>query len=185
MNIRTKIILAACLIAIGVAGRLLPHAWNFAPIVAIGLVAGAYLGKRFAFVVPVLAMVASDIFIGFYGWKLNLTVYLAMALSGAIGLMLRRRRTPVSIGLAAVLGSTLFYLVTNSAVWYLGSSYPPGVSGLIASLAAGLPFFRNAVVGDVWYSFALFGAFELAQAVVRAVKNRGSRLATERSIIHS
>lgn len=181
MNTRTKILLAVALVAVGVTGRLLPHAWNFAPIVAIGLFAGAYLGKRFAFIVPVLAMVISDAFIGFYGWKLNLTVYAAMALSGAIGLYLRRRKNPLSITAGAVAGSTLFFLVTNGAVWYLGSSYPPGLDGLLASLVAGLPFFRNAVVGDVWYSLVLFGVYELALITVRALKRRSEKA---RATIH-
>jgi len=168
MSTRTKVLLAIALVGIGVAGRLLPHAWNFAPIVAIGLFAGSYLGARFAFVVPVAAMVIADSFIGFYDWKINLTVYAAMALSGAIGLMLRKRRTPFSVGAAAMAGSTLFFLATNAAVWYFGSSYDPGLRGLFASLVAGLPFFRNAVVGDVWYSFVLFGAYEFALFVARA-----------------
>ncbi|HEU0080664.1 MAG TPA: DUF6580 family putative transport protein [Candidatus Paceibacterota bacterium] len=162
LTLKTRILVAVALVAIGVAGRLLPHAWNFAPIVAIGIFSGAYLGKRFAFLVPVIAMAASDAVIGFYGWKLNLTVYAAMALSGAIGLLLRRRRSPISVAAAALAGSTLFFLVTNGAVWYLGSSYAPGLDGLLAAYVAGLPFYRNAVVGDIWYSWALFGAFEFA-----------------------
>ncbi len=170
MTPRTKNILALALVAIGVAGRLLPHAWNFAPIVAIGLFSGTYLNKRLAFIVPVAAMVISDAFIGFYGWKLNLTVYLAMALAGGIGIFLRSRKNPLTIGMGAVLGSTLFFLITNAAVWYFGASYDPGIKGLVASLIAGLPFFRNAIVGDVWYSFALFGAYEAALAVIRSRK---------------
>lgn len=185
MNIWTKSLIALALIALGVTGRLLPHAWNFAPIVAIGLFAGTYLGKRFAFVVPVMAMVISDYFIGFYGWKLNLTVYIAMALSGALGLVLRKHRSVLSVGLCAIAGSTLFYLITNAAVWYFGASYPHGIDGLFQSLAAGLPFFRNAIAGDMWYSFALFGAFELAMVVIRSVKSRRIPLKAERSIIHS
>lgn len=171
MPLKIKILLAVVLVAVGVLGRLLPHLWNFAPIVAIGLFAGAYLGKRFAFAVPLAAMVISDIFIGFYGWQLNLTVYIAMALSGAIGLFLKSRKTPPWIAGGAMLGSLVFFLITNGAVWYFGSSYPEGIEGLLASYAAGLPFFRNAILGDVWYSFALFGAYE---ACAWAIRNRAS-----------
>jgi hypothetical protein len=170
MTPRTKIFLALSLVALGVAGRLLPHAWNFAPIVAIGLFAGAYLDKRLAFITPVAAMLISDSFIGFYEWRMNLIVYVAMALAGGVGILLRRRKNPITIGAAAMLGSTLFFLITNAAVWYFGSSYDPGIKGLFASLVAGLPFFRNAIVGDVWYSFALFGVYELALAAIRSHK---------------
>jgi hypothetical protein len=167
MNDRTTYLIAFALVALGAGARLLPHVWNFAPIVAIGLFAGAYLGPRFAFSVPVLAMVVSDAFIGFYDWKINLTVYLAMALSGGIGLFLRTRRNPLTIGIGSIAGSTLFFLLTNGAVWLFGASYPRGFVGLGQSLAAGLPFFRNAIAGDLWYSFALFGAFEVAQIALK------------------
>lgn len=163
MTVKTKIWIALALVLIGVAGRLLPHAWNFAPIVAIGIFSGAYLGKRFAFAVPVAAMTASDIFIGFYDWRINLFVYVAMGLSGLIGLFLQNRKNPVAIASAALAGSTLFFIITNGAVWLFTSMYEPTLSGLTASYTAGIPFYRNAVVGDVWYSLLLFGAFEMAR----------------------
>ncbi|MDP1624965.1 MAG: hypothetical protein Q8L64_04310 [bacterium] len=184
MSTRTKIILATVLVALGVAGRLMPHAWNFTPIIAIGLFAGAYLGPRFAFIVPVTAMVVSDIFIGFYAWQMNATVYAAMALSGLLGLAIRNRKNPVSIGLAAMAGSTLFFFITNAAVWFFGSSYAPGIEGLTASLVAGLPFFRNALAGDIWYSWSLFGAYGLVTYGVRYLRLRAQTNKTHnRSLI--
>lgn len=165
MTTRTKLIFAFALVALGVVGRLLPHAWNFAPIVAIGIFSGAYLGKKYAFAVPVIAMIVSDIFIGFYLWQLNVTVYIAMGLAGLTGIYLQKKKNPISIALASLLGSTIFFLVTNGAVWFFTSMYEPTFSGLIASYVSGIPFFRNAIVGDVWYSLALFGAYELARAI--------------------
>lgn len=160
MTTKTKLTIAACLVSVGVLGRLLPHVWNFAPIVAIGLFSGSYLGRNFAFIVPVLAMFLGDIFLGFYSWQINITVYLAMALSGAIGLVIRSRKNPVSISVASISGSTLFFLMTNAAVWYFGTMYDPSIDGLIASYNAGLPFFRNALAGDLFYTGVFFGAFE-------------------------
>lgn len=163
MTIKTKISIALILVVIGVAGRLLPHAWNFAPIVAIGIFSGAYLGGKLAFIVPVVAMIASDIFIGFYDWQMNLSVYLAMGLAGCIGLFLRKKKNPLTIALAALVGSTIFFLITNGAVWLFTNMYEPTFSGLMASYIAGIPFYRNAIVGDVWYSLLFFGAFETAK----------------------
>lgn len=167
MSTSSKILIAIALVAVGVIGRLVPHAWNFAPIIAIGLLAGARLGKGYGFAVPVAAMIASDVFIGFYDWSMNATVYVAMALSGGIGLFLRRTKNPAWIASAAVFASFIFYFLTNAAVWKFGTMYDPGLAGLSASLIAGLPFLKNAIVGDIWYSFALFGAFELAHALYR------------------
>lgn len=174
--------MAAILVTLGVSGRLLPHAWNFAPIVAIGIFAGAYLGPRYAFAVPVLAMVLSDISIGFYMWQMNLAVYIAMALSGAIGLLLRKKKNPLSIAGASFAGSMLFFLITNGAVWYFTGMYSHGLDGLLASYSAGLPFLRNTLSGDLWYSFALFGGFEFARMLyVRYVLSK--RFAPAKSLV--
>lgn len=161
MNTKTKLLLALALIACGVAGRLLPHAWNFAPITAIGLFAGARLGKRYALTLPIITMLASDIFIGFYDWRINLTVYAAMTLSGVIGIALRTRRNPLAIGTGSIIASLAFFLVTNGAVWAWSPMYTHNANGLFASYIAGLPFLRNALVGDMWYTLIFFGAYEL------------------------
>jgi hypothetical protein len=38
--------------------------------------------------------------------------------------------------------------------------------GMIESYVMGLPFFRSQIIGDVMYSGALFGAYELAKMFV-------------------
>ena len=58
--------------------RLVPHPPNFAPITAISLFAGAYFTrKQLAFIVPLLAMLISDLFLGFY--TISIFVYLSFA----------------------------------------------------------------------------------------------------------
>ena len=74
--------------------------------------------------------------------------------------------------LAAVGGSVLFYLMTNFGVWALGDGehalYPHTVDGLIDCYWMALPFFRNALAGDVAWTAILFVAFDLANARLRA-----------------
>src|SRR3990172_12722750 len=91
---------AFLLIVVAAFSRLLPHPSNFTPVAAIALFGGVYLDKRLALVVPILAMVVSDYFIGFYGgmyW-----VYGSFVLIGVIGLWLRNHKKPLPI-----LGGTL------------------------------------------------------------------------------
>ena len=45
--------------------RVVPHAPNFAPIGAMALFGGAYLGRKWAIALPLVAMFLSDLFIGF------------------------------------------------------------------------------------------------------------------------
>jgi hypothetical protein len=172
MTNQTKILLAITLIAVAVLGRLIPHTWNFTPIVGVAMFAGAYLGKKYAFTVPLIAMFVSDIFIGFYDWKMMLVVYLSFALSGTIGIWVGKRKFSTSRLLLSSIGaSTLFYIVTNTAVWAFGTMYSSGLEGLATSLVAGIPFFRNMLVGDVWFSFVLFGTYELAVLIHNKVIN--------------
>ena len=53
------------MIAAAALSRLLPHPPNFAPIEAMALFGGAYFAsRRLAFLVPLLAMAASDLLLG-------------------------------------------------------------------------------------------------------------------------
>src|ERR1700722_40742 len=72
--------------------RMAPHPLNFAPIGALALFGGAYFSsKRAAFVVPLLSLIAGDIFIGFH--KLIPYVYASFLVSVVLGLCLRRKRS--------------------------------------------------------------------------------------------
>ena len=48
--------------------RLIPHPPNFTPIIAMGLFGGAYLeDRRLVFLIPLIAMIIADAFLGFHG----------------------------------------------------------------------------------------------------------------------
>ena len=149
-------------VAISVLLRLMPHPHNMAPIVAIGLFCGATLPKRWAVWTALAAMALSDAILGWlpvhlFGWA-------AVALSSCIGFSLRSNRGYARIAGASWIGSTLFFLISNFGVWALGCGpgwYPPTPGGLATCYVVGLPFYRNAVIGDWLYSFVLFGGFEL------------------------
>lgn len=159
-------LLALTLIALGVIARLLPHPANVAPITALALFGGSYLPKRLALVVPLAALIVGDAFIGFYGWTM-LAVYGSFLLVGLIGLWLRTHRTVSTIIGASLVSSLLFFLITNAAVWLDPiAGYPPGLPGLLASYTAGLPFFRPTLLGDLLYTSAFFGSYELVRSAV-------------------
>jgi len=156
----SEFLLAALLIAIGVAGRLLPHLWNATPIIAVSIIAGKYLGRKYSLIIPVVAMLVSDIFIGFYSWPIMLSVYGSFILAGLIGYLGRKECGVPTLALLAVSGSFIFFLVTNGAVWLFGTMYPHDLSGLFMSYVAGLPFFRNMIMGDIVYTLGLVYAIE-------------------------
>ena len=146
--------------------RLVPHLPNFAPISAMALFGGAYLGKRYALTLPLLAMVLSDLFIGFDSITSRITVYGSFLLIGLVGLWLRKHRSFQNIVLATLASSVLFFVITNFGVWAFGVLYPKTPEGLLACFTAAIPFFRNTMVGDMFYSAVFFGGYELVRKLV-------------------
>ena len=130
MSTQTKFLISTVLIVAGVVLRLVPHPWNAAPITAIALLCGVYLGIQYALVVPLVAMLIGDAFIGGYTFPIMLAVYASFGVSGLLGAWLRPHRTPLAIGVVSILASTQFFLLTNLAVWQFSGMYAHTFVGL-------------------------------------------------------
>lgn len=147
------------LVFVAAFSRLLPHPANFTAIAAIALFGGVYLEKRFAFVVPILAMLLSDYFIGFYGGMF--WVYGSFVLIGLIGLWLKNHKKPLFILGGTLASSILFFVITNFGVWMTpGSMYAPTWGGLAECYVFAIPYFRNTVSGDLFFVVVMFAAYE-------------------------
>lgn len=147
--------------------RFLPHIPNFAPIAAIALFGAVYLNKKWALVIPIVAMLIADYFIGFYNIWLLASVYGSFVLIGLIGLWLRNHKNLPNVIGASLTGSILFFLVTNFAMWaiqpfMLQAIYPHTLQGLLQSYTMGLPFLRGTLAGDLFYVGSMFGLMELS-----------------------
>ena len=149
------------LILIGVATRLLPHPPNFAPIMALGLFAGAYMNKKTAYLVPIAAMLVADYFIGFYDFRIMLSVYVCIALGSVVGVWLKKNKTVTKIALSSLVVSVIFFVVTNFSLWYFGDFYAHTADGLILCYTMAIPYFHNSVMGNVVYVLFFFGSYEL------------------------
>jgi len=97
-------------------------------------------------------------------------VHGSFALVVCLGLLLRKRRTPLRIAGAALASSTLFFVISNFGVWAFGSLYPQTGAGLVACYAAAIPFFRNTLMGDALYTAVLFSGFALAERRIPALR---------------
>jgi len=160
MTRKTKLIISAFLILLGVVCRLMPHAWNFAPIAGIALFAGVYLGRSYAMFLPLTTMLLGDFFIGFYQWQVFLVVYACFTIAGLLGHLVKNYKSTQIIMASSILISTVFFLLTNWAVWQFTPWYAKTAQGLIQCYILALPFFRNTLVGDIFYTAVLFGVYE-------------------------
>lgn len=149
--------------------RLLPHWPNFTPVAAVALFGGVYISRKFmAFVIPMAAMLISDLFIGFHPYVL--AVYGSFAVTVLLGIVIRRNAGFFSILGASLLSSVLFYLITNLAMWVGNPNFTQDFQGLIQCYTVAIPFFYNGVLGDLFYNGILFGGFYFAVKYIPALQ---------------
>jgi hypothetical protein len=160
-----KIIVITGLILVAAISRLLPHIDNFTPIGAMALFGGTYItNKRNALLLPMAALFLSDCMLqlfsgnGFHNTMIY--VYSAFAIICSLGFLLRIRVQRQTIMVASLVGSIIFFLVTNFGVWTSGY-YGYSFSGLLNCMIAGIPFFRGTVMGDLFFNLVLFGSFSI------------------------
>ncbi len=165
--------LAFLLIALSAACRVVPHAPNLVAMGAVALFAGSRLPRRWSWMVPIVAMVVSDVAIDAsyptmsVSAGMRLTIYGTYALMALAGSTLRKDSNAVVVGTYTLAGSVVFFLTTNLAHWVFEGGYPQTLAGLAACYANAIPFFRPTLQADLTGSLVLFGAaaaFRWAQA---------------------
>jgi hypothetical protein len=150
----------------------MPHPWNFTPVAAALLYFGAR-GSRRQLWIPFVLMAASDVILTkfVYAYPLAWDQLIVWAWYAAIlflGTRLRENSNWLRIGGAALASSVSFFLISNFAVWASGTMYPKTASGLMTCYAAGIPFFRRGVAGDMLFTAVMFGLPAIAAAIARS-----------------
>jgi len=146
-------------------GRLVPHAPNVTPLGGSCLFAGSRIGGWWAYLLPLVVMIATDPFVGGYTW-VSPVVYFSFMINVWIGRHMVRTVTPMRVGMAAFVCSAQFFVLTNFAVW-AGAVvrhdrlYAASLNGLVLCYAQAIPFWGRTLAGDLLYSGAIFGLYEL------------------------
>ncbi|WP_346236343.1 DUF6580 family putative transport protein [Niabella insulamsoli] len=185
-KLNSRSFLLIIMILLAALSRLLPHPYNFTPLVAIGLFGGAHFRARWqAFVIPIAAYLISDVILqlsgrmGVFSFTQPFVivsqcfVYAGMLLVTLLGTTLNGLK-PVKILGYSLTGSAIFWMVSNLGVW-VGNLFAegsvmhePGLTLGMTYLRA-LPFYNtmstemfvNAFLGDIFYCTVLFGGFAL------------------------
>ena len=168
------LLLGTALVGLDVFMRVVPHAWHFTPLAASALFAAAMFRVRIlSLAVPLIALALSDAVMGFYDWRVMAVVYAASALPAAMALGVARLRAPLVLLSLAVASSVVFFLATNFAVWAFDGMYTHDLAGLSACYVAALPFFKNTLAGDLFWTCVLFGTHPLVRMLLASI--RGDR----------
>jgi len=151
----------------------MPHPWNFTPVAAALLYFGAR-GSRRQLWVPFALLAASDVILTKFVYSYPLTwdqlvVWAWYAAILLLGTRLRESTSWLRIGGAALASSVSFFAVSNFAVWASGTMYPKTLAGLMTCYAAGLPFFRRGLAGDMLFTAVMFGLPAVATVVARSM----------------
>src|SRR5438874_2561638 len=101
--------LAIGLLILGALIRVTQH-WNFAPVGAMSLFAGARLRGWKAYALPLALMAITDPLLGGYSIATPL-VYACFLLNVWIGTHLRDSESPLAIGGGSLAGSVVFFLL--------------------------------------------------------------------------
>ncbi len=169
----TKTLIFSLLI-IGIGSRLLPHYPNFTAVGAVSLFAAAFAGRRsIAMVIPFLVMLCSDMILNnliyaqrypddyshfIFLYRGALWSYAAFGLIVIYGHLMFRKGVDMKRVVFGALGSSLiFFVLSNFGVWASTGVYPVNFAGLMTCYAAGLPFFLNQILGDLFFSLVFFG----------------------------
>jgi hypothetical protein len=163
-------LVAVLLVVLAAASRVIPHPWNFTPMIAVALFAGARIERSWLAALATLGCLAlGDIAMGLFPYGGMEWVYGSMLIVVASGRLLRTRTGLVATLLAALGAGFIFFVVTNFAVFMGGSLYPRSAAGLVECYTAALPFYRNQIVGDVLFTSALFGLYAAAITARRRI----------------
>ncbi len=175
LAMKKNILLIVALIVIGILGRMIPHPPNFTPIIAIALLAShVFKNKWIVILTPLMAMWISDLVLNNYRYtghhdggflvfsSSSLWVYGPIICIALLGTVLIKKVKISNIALSSISGSLIFFLVSNFGVWISGTMFPKSLFGLIECYTFALPFFGNALVGDLVYCTILFTSYSLA-----------------------
>lgn len=155
------------LIAVAALSRLIGAQANFAAVASVALFAGFFFRSRLLAVsIPLMALLISDLVIGFYDWREMLVAYM-LALVPVLMRTLIARDTlsskAKSVFTLACVNAAIFFVFSNLAVWAFGTLYAHSADGLIACYIKAIPFALGTLASNLVYSLGLFGLHHVCQ----------------------
>ena len=153
-----KNIFPISLILILALARLIPHPPNFTPVIAVAIISSYFFKNiKVSFIVLLVAMLISDLFIGFYE---NLFFfYISLILITYIFHKISIKINFKNLFVYGFAGSLIFFIVSNFGVWALGSpgvndiAYDKSISGLIQCYILAIPFFGNTFLSTIIFAY--------------------------------
>lgn len=188
MNSKNNIFLIVGTILVLAISRLLPHPYNFTPLVGIAVLGATYFQSSiWKYVVPVVAFYVSDLLVtnllyasyypgqGFVWFTSHMAwTYGATLAIVLISSVIMRKKSLKNLAGASFAGAVIFFLISNFGSWLADPMYPKSIGGLTTAYVAGIPFFPATlasafVYAGLGYGIIEFGSSRMRQSVVGEV----------------
>ena len=149
--LKNFIVFISC-IGIVLLFRIVPHAPNFTPVIALSL----YLPFIFGiWSIPfcILGFAITDYFIGFH--SLMFWTWGALAFTGYTSKFCNKIYSRIVL---SFIGAITFFVISNFGVWISGTLYEISVQGLLDCYIMAIPFFTNTLLSTIFFAliFELF-----------------------------
>ncbi len=168
------------LIVVAAFSRFMPHWHNFTAVGGAGLFGAYFFRNRiWAFILPLVAMWLSDLILnniiyaayyeGFVWFNETMIwVYVGFIALVAVGRVTIRSISIKNIVVGALAGSLVFFLISNFGSFVQNPVYPKSIGGLLMAYGAGLPFFLNTVLANVFFAGIFFGSYAASPKLLLA-----------------
>ena len=140
--------------------RLIPHPWNFTPMLAVGIFSGFYFKQFYlSLFIVILSMFIGDLYLGFHSTMFF--TYISLAVAVVIGLFIKHFKF-TEILFSGLASSVSFFIITNFGAWLTLEMYEKNFTGLLQSYVLAIPFFHNTLISTFLYLIVLKLIFDLA-----------------------
>ena len=163
LYILKKEIFPISLILILAFARLIPHPWNFTPVIAVAILSGYFFKNIYlSFSILLISMLIADVFLGFY--ENMIFVYISLLLIAFVFFKISKKINFKNLFIYSFAGSLIFFVISNFGVWILGSPgvdnlpYDKNLNGLIECYFFAIPFFGNTFFSTLIFSYACYSA---------------------------
>ena len=158
LYILKKEIFPLSLILILAFARLIPHPWNFTPVIAVAILSGYFFKNIYlSFSILLISMLIADVFLGFY--ENMIFVYISLLLIAFVFFKISKKINFKNLFIYSFAGSLIFFVISNFGVWILGSPgvdnlpYDKNLNGLIECYILAIPFFGNTFLSTLIFAY--------------------------------
>ena len=129
--------------------RLIPHPWNFTPMLAVGIFSGFYFKQFYlGLFIVIVSMFLGDLYLGFHSTMFF--TYISLAVAVILGLYIKHFKF-TEILVTGLTSSICFFLITNFGAWLTLEMYEKNLAGLFQSYVMAIPFFHNTLISTLLY----------------------------------